>query len=160
MKKILFDGILICARQKKQSSKYISVAACVVTLPAFLPWFSKLKDKVRNRKGTKKIKKLIISIWNFLYFLLEKKWWKKQNCYPQVSASAHERAESKLDSSDSAHARAHVFSLRSCMTWAEQKQWNFYKQHLHTIFFPTTFSLFIQAYFLLFLVCPIGISKA
>ena len=88
MKKILFDGILICARQKKQSSKYISVAACFVTLPAFLPWFSKLKDKFRNRKGTKKIKKLIISIWNFLYFLLEKKWWKKLYCYPQVSARA------------------------------------------------------------------------
>ena len=77
MKKILFDGILICARQKKQSSKYISVAACFVTLPAFLPWFSKLKDKFRHRKGTKKLKQLRISIGNFLYFLLEKNGGKK-----------------------------------------------------------------------------------
>ena len=72
MKKILFDGILICARQKKHSSKYVKVAACFVTLPAFLPWFSKSKDKFRNRKGTQKLKKLMISIGNFLYFLLEK----------------------------------------------------------------------------------------
>jgi hypothetical protein len=57
MKKILFDGKLICARQKKHSSKYVYVAACFVTLPALLPWFSKSKDKLRNRKACKEIKK-------------------------------------------------------------------------------------------------------
>ena len=131
MSKILFHGILICARQKKHSSKYVEVAACFVTLPACLPWFSKSKDKLRNRKGTKKLKKRMLSIGNFLYFLLEKNGGKK---IPLLSPVFGKRAES----SDSAH----VSSLRSCVTWGEEEQSyvGFLQQHLHTIFFLTTFS--------------------
>jgi len=138
MSKILFHGILICARQKKHSSKYVEVAACFVTLPACLPWFSKSKDKLRNRKGTKKIKKANVINWELPIFSSEKKMVEKI-----VLLSPGFGKSVPSPNWDSAHARAHVSSLRSCMTWGEQKQWDFYKQHLHTIFFPTTFSLFI-----------------
>jgi len=78
--KNLFDGNLICARQKKHSSKYVEVAACFVTLPACLPWFSKSKDKLRNRKGTKKIKKANVINWEPPIFSSGKfkKWSKKK----------------------------------------------------------------------------------
>ena len=142
MSKILFHGILICARQKKHSSKYVEVAACFVTLPACLHWFSESKDKLRNRKGTKKLKKRMLSIGNFLYFLLEKNGGKKYHCCPQFSAS--------VPSPVIVH-----MCLRYAHAWPGEKRnnltWDFYNSICTPFFSSLLFPVYLGIFPIIFL---------
>ena len=84
----------------------------------------------------------MLSIGNFLYFLLEKNGGKK---IPLLSPVFGKRAES----SDSAH----VSSLRSCVTWGEEEQScvGFLQQHLHTIFSSLLFPVYLGIFPIFFL---------